>query len=368
MVAISKARLFKKHGSGSYYRLLYWLILLVGLSVSSLSFAQRPPAPSVVIEKAEVRKLAPTVWASGSVISRHEAEVASEAEGRLVWIANVGDTIKKGGVFARLDTSLTTLELAEQEAEVERVAAKIRFLEKEVARLQRLAKSNNAAQTLLEERIAERDTARSERAVAEAKLAQVRVLIERSEVRAPFSGVVVERLLKAGEWVNNGDAVVRLVDPNSVEIDTRVSIASLGFLNEGLELTVSSDSVKGRAKIRSVVRVADSASRLLSVRLDPIEGKWPVGLPVKVAVPSAQVRDVLAVPRDALRLRRSGATVFRISEEGKAEKIAVKTGIASGPYIEVSGDLVEGDRVVTRGGERLRPGQSVNIIQLGAKK
>ncbi len=343
-------------------------VLLFTGCFSSLSLAQRPPAPSVVVELAQMRELAPTIWTSGSVISRNEAQVASEAQGRLVSVAEVGDVFKKGETVARLDASLTTLELAEQEAEVGRVTARISFLVKEVARLQRLAKSNNAAQTLLEERIAERDTARSERAVAEAKLAQVRVKLERSVVRAPFDGVVVERLLEAGEWVNSGDAVVRLTDPQHVEINTRIPIAYLNFLTKGEVLRIKSDTQQGLARIRTVVRVADSASRLLSVRLDPIEGEWTVGLPVKVAVPSAQAKKVLTVPRDALVLRRSGASVFRISPDNRAEKIGVDLGIASGPYIEVAGGVKAGDRVVTRGGERLRSGQSVNIIELGAKK
>ena len=339
-------------------------LLFLCIAFSPVLLAQRPPPPSVVVDVAQVRELAPVSWASGSVMSRSEAEIAAEAEGRLLWVAEVGDKIKKGEVLARIDNSLTTLESAEQEAEVKRVAARIRFLEKEVARLQRLATSNNAAQTLLEERIAERDTARSERAVAEAQLAQVRVELERSEVRAHFNGVVVERLLKKGEWVNSGDAVVRLIDPDNVEIDTRVPIAAMKFLLEGDVLNVKSDMQQGKAKIVAVVRAADSASRLLSVRLKPLDAGWPVGLPVKVAVPSAKRREVLTVPRDALVLRRSGATVFRLLAENKVEKIGVGLGIASGPYIEVTGGLNPGDRVITRGGERLRPGQTVNVIEL----
>jgi len=368
MADLTKTARAVDHASPRFSRLLSVGTLVLGLCLSSSLFAQRPPGPSVVVDTAQLRELAPIVWTSGSVISRNEAQVAAETKGRLVSVADVGDAFKKGETFARLDASLTTLELAEQEAEVDSVAARIRFLEKEVKRLQRLAKSNNAAQTLLEERIAERDMARSERAVAEAKLAQVRVRLERSVVRAPFNGVVVERLLEVGEWVDSGDAVVHLTDPKHVEVNTRVPITYLNFLSKGDVLRIKSDTQQGMAKIRMVVRVADSASRLLSVRLEPVEGEWTVGLPVKVAVPSAQAREVLAVPRDALVLRRSGASVFRISPENMAEKVSVELGIASGPYIEVQGELNAGDRIVTRGGERLRPGQTVKIIELGVKK
>ena len=61
-------------------------------------------------------------------------------------------------------------------------------------------------------------------------------------------------------------------------------------------------------------------------------------------------------------LRRGGATVFRVKADGTAERVAVQTGIASGQLIEVSG-IEAGDQVVIRGGERLRPGQPVQVIE-----
>jgi multidrug efflux pump subunit AcrA (membrane-fusion protein) len=73
-------------------------------------------------------------------------------------------------------------------------------------------------------------------------------------------------------------------------------------------------------------------------------------------------RKVLAVPRDALVLRRAGTAVYRISDDQSAQRIEVTTGIASGNLIEVQGDLSRGDQVVVRGGERLRPGQKVSIL------
>ena len=68
---------------------------------------------------------------------------------------------------------------------------------------------------------------------------------------------------------------------------------------------------------------------------------------------------MLAVPRDALVLRRSGASVYSVNGDNKAINIPVQVGIASGEMVEVSGKLNPGDKVVIRGGERLRDGQLV---------
>ena len=83
---------------------------------------------------------------------------------------------------------------------------------------------------------------------------------------------------------------------------------------------------------------------------------------MRVSLPTAKAETMLTVPRDALVLRRDGAFVFRVDAENKAQRIAVTLGVASGDLVAVSGELNAGDQVVTRGGERLRPGSVVNIL------
>ena len=78
-------------------------------------------------------------------------------------------------------------------------------------------------------------------------------------------------------------------------------------------------------------------------------------------MPTAEAKEVLTVPRDALVLRREGAFVFRIDDELNAEQVAVVTGLGAGKLIEVIGDISAGDRVVTRGAERLNTGMKVQI-------
>ena len=70
---------------------------------------------------------------------------------------------------------------------------------------------------------------------------------------------------------------------------------------------------------------------------------------------------MLAVPRDALVLRREGASVFRVNDDMTAEKISVITGLGAGSLIEVIGEVDVGDRVVVRGAERLDTGVPVQI-------
>ena len=87
---------------------------------------------------------------------------------------------------------------------------------------------------------------------------------------------------------------------------------------------------------------------------------WP-GESVNLMVPTQTARKVVAIPRDALVIRRSGAYVYTVVE-GKSHKVDVITGIAQGDMIEAKGLLSAGDVVIVRGNERLMNDQAVNII------
>ena len=81
---------------------------------------------------------------------------------------------------------------------------------------------------------------------------------------------------------------------------------------------------------------------------------------VRLSMPTADVKEVLTVPRDALILRREGASVFIVNDDMTVEQITVITGLGDGEHIEVIGDLNAGDIVVTRGAERLNTGMKVS--------
>lgn len=325
-----------------------------------------PPAP-VVIAEAEHRELAPVAWFAGSVISRNDAKLAAEVKARVVWVADVGTTIEKDQAVARLDDLFIKQQLIEHEATILREEARLVFFSKEVKRLKRLAKHNIAAQRQLDQSVMDRAMAQSELNVARARIIQAREQLQRTQLNAPFTGVVTERFKRAGEWAESGDEVVRLVDPLHVEIQTRVPVTSLphislgALLNIKTGLNLKAGDKQRQATVESIVPVGDDRSRLYEIRLLPSLNDWRAGQTVRVAVPTAKARVVVAVPRDALVLRQEGARVFRIKADNTAEPIKVSIGIASGDLIEVQGNIQAGDRVVIRGGERLRPGQKVII-------
>lgn len=321
----------------------------------------------MVIETAVQRELAPVTWYPGTVMSRNDARLASEGEGRVVLVAEIGTRVEAGDIVARLDDALLRQLLSEAEADLDARQARLTYLAKQVNRLSELARQNNVAQNLLDEALSNRDMTRSELAAARARLLLIRERLERTYVRAPFDGVVSERLIQLGEWAESGTAVVRLVDTHALEVQTRVPSRSLIYVNEGAQLRMQASPETTTGRVRTIVPVGDDRSRLYELRLTLTDSPWPAGQSLRVAVPTAAPREVTAVPRDALVLRREGTSVFRIRDDDTAERVDVVPGIAAGEYIEVEGGIQPGDRVVIRGGERLRTGQKVRIVPLGGE-
>jgi RND family efflux transporter MFP subunit len=324
-------------------------------------FGQGFPAPSVNVHPAEIKALAPVAWVSGTIVSRNNSQIAAEVSGRLVELVEIGMQVKKGDVIAKIDSSTLKLKKQEGDANAASAQSRLTFLDSEVKRKTSLAKRNLSAITDLDETISKRDAAKADLAAAKARSAKTDQDLVFSQLKAPFDGLVAQRLRNVGEYVNSGTAIIRLVETAHKEASVFSPLAAYPFLTQTDSLAVESPLGKGLAKIKALVPVADSRSHLMEVRLDMSNFDWPVGLSIKVAVANGDSKQVLAVPRDALVLRREGISVFRINKENKAEQISVEVGIGAGQYVQVIGDVNEGDAIVIRGAERLMPGQAVQI-------
>ncbi len=330
------------------------------LLLCSAVLAQAPPA-NVVVSEAATQNLTPTNWVSGTVVSQNDAQLALETSGRLIKLAQIGQLVERGELLAKIDDAALQLSQAELSATVESRRLSLAYLESVVARQESLAGQDHASKNELEKRVSEREVAKAELAVARARLAQTTRSLEQTVLLAPFAGVVSERIGQLGEYVDSGKAVVRLVATEELEIVAPVPVVAYNRLKAGVEVRVESPFSEEQAEVKTVVPVADSRSHQLQIRVDASHLSWPVGTHVRVAIPAGDERQVVAVPRDALVLRRDGTSLFKVDAENNVQKVEVETGLSDGDLIEVKGDLKAGDRVVIRGAERLRPGQAVQV-------
>lgn len=318
-----------------------------------------PPAP-VTVTRVTEGSLGATVTATGTVVSRNDARLAAEVTGRLDWVAEPGARVTKGAPLARVDTRILELQLREDEAQLARLGANVELLETQLARLKALP-AGIASQSQIDEAAARHAMATHELAQAAAARDRTRHTIERAVIRAPFPGHVVERIRQLGEFVAAGTEVLRLTDTGHVEVVARAPVADAGHLAAGQAVTVRAIARQVNSRIRAIVPVGDERSRMLEVRVALAGAEWPIGSAVRVELPAAESSAGLVVPRDAVIVRADGAHVFRVGKDNVVERVAVRLGNGDSERVEVQGGLVAGDRIVVRGGERLRAGQKVTI-------
>ncbi|MGL1955853.1 MAG: efflux RND transporter periplasmic adaptor subunit [Colwellia sp.] len=338
------------------------LFSLVGQS----AYARQSPPAYINVVEAKIETLTPVVWASGTVVSQNDSNIAAEISGRLVSLSAIGAKVEKGDVIAQIDDKQLKIQFKEEQANLLNSQARLRFLEAEVARKTSLVKQKLSPVTDLEKTISERDVAKGDVVAAQAKLAKVEQNLHYTQLKAPFAGIIAQRVASLGEYVDNGSAIIRLVETANSEASVFAPIVAYQFLKSSKELAVESPLGSGKAAIKTIVPVANSRSHLMEVRLDMSSFDWPIGLNIKAKVANGASQTVLTVPRDALVLRRDGTSVFRVSAENKAENIAVVVGAGIDGLVGISSvskgnEVKPGDLIIIRGAERLQNGQAVAI-------
>ncbi len=318
--------------------------------------------PAVSIAHVKSTKIAPQAAYPGTVVSRNDSRLAADMEGRVAWVAEVGTVVKEGDVVARLDSHLAGMQQESDKANVARLSAVVRFDRAHAARIQELFERKVMSKAATDQADSTRDSDEAALAQAQAALKRSQYQFEHAEIRAPFSGRVVARLINPGEYASAGKDVVRLVDQSSIEISTQIPIPAMQFVREGMHITAEVQGKSVATTVRAIVPVGDQQSRTVEVRLSLGADAAFVGDAAKILIPSAEPRMVLAVPRDALVLREENTYLFKLNKENKAERIAVEIGAADGSMVEVVGTLREGERVIIRGAEHLEPGQKVRLV------
>lgn len=318
--------------------------------------------PPVSIAHVKATRIAPQASYPGTVVSRNDSKLAADVEGRVEWVADVGTVVKQGDVIARLDANLARMQHDSDMANVAKLTAQVRFDRGQAQRMQELMDRKVVSKAGLDQATSTRDANEAALKQAEAAAKRSQYQLDHSEIRAPFSGRVVSRLINAGEYASPGKDVVRLVDLDAIEIATQVPISSMQHLRETMRVTAELQGKNVQTTVRVIVPVGHEQSRTVEVRLALEPGTAFVGDAAKVLIPSAEPRSVLAVPRDALVLREDNTYLFKLNKENKAERIAVEVGAADGNMVEVIGMLKEGERVIIRGAERLESGQKVRLV------
>jgi membrane fusion protein (multidrug efflux system) len=346
--------------------------LMIWTSLTWAAIAQGPPAAKVVVSPAVSGKVQDRTELIGVAEPWRESTVAAEVAGRVESLdVRRGDRVKRGRVLAQLGKSELAFRL--KEAQAQRNATRVR-LEKAKDLLERSEK-------LIEGRaIAEREhrqidlnvqETEQDLAASEAEISRLQDELDKKTVRAPFDGVVTQELTQVGEWVEQGGAIVHLVDLSRVRVVADTPEKYVSGVKEDEEVSVRFDALGDRpfkGKIHALIPFGNRDAHIFPLEIyigNPDLAVKP-GMLARVGFDLGLNRKAVMVHKDAVITRGEKTFLFTVTD-GKARQVFVTTGRSEGERIEVSGSVKEGEAVIIRGNERVRDGQAVQIVPLSGK-
>jgi RND family efflux transporter MFP subunit len=324
--------------------------------------------------------LTQTVPVIGRLVAQRRGEVAARINGPIKdFLVEVGDRVRAGQVLAVLHAEslqatrdLYVGRLNEAQAEHGVKKAELTLARQAFDRLERLKKSAAFNQARYDDArqavaIAQAELRQAESAIvsARADLQNAEINLYNAEVRAPYAGVVTERLTEMGAYVSTGNPVVRMIGDQTLEIEAEVPFQHLSGLAPGIEVRIAlDDGTRHTAVVRALLPSENPRTRTRAVRFVPDIGGTIRPLAheqsVTLQIPIGRDRQVLSVHKDAVINRRGQDMVF-VAVGGEAQARPVTLGEAVGNRLEVRKGLGPGERAVVRGNERLKPGDKIRV-------
>lgn len=349
--------------------LLLALVALAGCKAESAATRQvEAPRP---VQVAEVH-LAPATEShafTGVVRARREADIAFRATGRITArLAEVGQRVTAGQPLARIDETDLALALRAAEADLAAAEAQAYQAGSDAARSRVLRTAGHVSVAYDEQRVAAARSGAERVAAARASLDLARHRLDYALLRAPGDGVVTALLAEAGQVVAEGQAVLRIANPEERELVVQVPEAGLA----GLAAAAAEARFWARpdaalaARLRELSPQAETRLRTYTARFSlPDAPDWvALGMTGTIRT-EATAETVATLPLSALHDRGDGPMVWKL-ERDQVAAVPVQVVSLGTVTAVLRGDLAEGDRIVAIGPQVLDPGSRVRVAGLRA--
>jgi len=314
--------------------------------------AKGPEAVPVEVAAATHRPIAASYSGTAALEARGESQVIAKTSGvALSVLAEEGQYVHAGQVLVRLDSARAALQAAQS-------ASQMRKLEANYARSRQLAEQKLISANDIDQIKFDLENARAANRLANLELSYANVL-------APISGVIAQRSIKPGNFVQINTPIFRIVDTSRLEATLNVPERELETLKAGLPVSLQVDALPGKTFQGSVDRVApvvDSGSGTFRV-ICAFQGGGLLqpGMFGRMQIDYDHRANALVVPRIALLDDEGDPAVFAI-RSGKAVRVPVKLGYLDGAWAEIRNGVRLGEQVVVAGKTALRDGSVVQVL------
>ncbi|MDQ2069236.1 efflux RND transporter periplasmic adaptor subunit [Natronospira bacteriovora] len=355
---------------------------------------------AVAVETApvEFRDIQDVANYTGTLLPESQFMLASKVSGRVRQLTvDIGDTVERGQVIARLDDEEFEQEVAEAQAaldvaraQFEDAQARRDVREREYRRLEELRQQGLASESEYDVGQSEFEAARSNVEVNRAQVAQRLAALRAAElrrsyatVRAEWNGggeqtrVVGERFIDEGSNVSANEAIVSVLGTGALRGVTFVTDRDFARLSVGQSVAIRSDAWPGEVFPGTVARIApqlreDTRQARVELHVPNDDGRLGPGFFVRLEIAVETIEDARVVPLDALTRHAGQRGVFLIEtqdgergEEGRVARfVPVTVGVRTPEYAQILSPAIEGD-VVTLGQHRLGDGTPVRIPESG---
>lgn len=358
---------YKRRGFLMLLPLLCILLLIPVLWKPRAVQAKPKGMPPALVVTAPVQRgvMAPRSDFVGTVYFREISDVSSEVTGRVQGFTfEEGRRVKKDAVLVRLSSALLEKDIEAKKALYRALLAEIEKAEKDFKRVENLYREDSIAGQVYDDHYFNLKSLKSRRDALEAEIERLDIELQKHAIRAPFDGVVLERLTARGEWLSPGSKVAKVALYDRVDVVIDLPEEDIRYVKRGEPVTVTISGKAHKGRIRSIVPRGDISTRTFPVKIDlKNTGNLKQGMDATVTIATGRKVDTLIVPRDAV-ISMFGRTVVFTVLDGKAKMLPATIvgyeGLKAG--IRAPG-LKEGMPVVIKGNERLRNGQPVRVGQ-----
>lgn len=368
--------------SRSARKIIIWFLIVVAL-VSLTVFLKDVFNPGIAVQLATASLSSPSqanavLTASGYVVARRKAAVASKGTGTLVFLGvDEGDRVKKGQIIARLEDSDVVASLQRARGNLRVAQADLNDAKQSLERMRILLKQGVVAQA--EYDVAE---ARYQRVIATIDAArfgvrEAEVAVESTRIVAPFDGTVLKKNADVGEIVaplagaaSSKAAVVTIADMSSLEVDADVSEANITRVSaeQGCEITLDAyPRQRYPGYVTKIVPTADRAKAtvLVKIKFRQYDQKVLPEMSAKISflaagssASAAESKPLLTVPATAVATRDGRQLIFQIKDD-RAVEVPVTTGQKLAGLLEITSGLKEGDKLIAKVDAQLKAGAKV---------
>jgi RND family efflux transporter MFP subunit len=321
-------------------------------------------------ENIAVVKLAPIASGpaiSGTLTPEEQATVRAEVAGAVLQTyAEQGDRVAKGQRLARLDDSAIRDQVLSAQSAVTTARNSVNIAERDVQRNQTLLKAGAIAPRALEESQNTLTSAQAQLANARAQLANAQKQLDKTDIVSPFTGVVSQRQVSAGDVVQPGGALYTIVNPATMRLEASVPADALAEVHVGAPVTFTVNGYPERqftGRVTLINPIADPATRQVRIIVSlPNTGNVLVGGLFANGHVSSETHTASVIPIAAVDERGLQPFVMKL-DRGHARKTQVQLGLrdAATESVEVIKGLAPGDTVLLGAALGISPGTPVRI-------